>query len=331
MTIKRLVILISGILIISAWFSGNVCALSIVADDSENIAGTTLIQDSLSVTSVAVDNAAAGSSKDESLAERLQRPDIARVISLQKIFWALVVGIISWLVINFLIRVTSAFGERHPNRRIAVKRLIPIIRIAGWTFVTYLIIVGVFQPPVETVFAFFASVGVAIGFASQDLLKNIFGGLVILFDRPFHVGDKIEVGKYYGEVLEIGLRSTRIVTADDSIVAVPNGEMMNQSISNSNSGESNCQVVAEFYLPLGTDTGKARSIATEAAKVSRYVYLNKPVVAVFFHEVEGPRTYIKMRLKAYVSDIRDEFAFKSDMSELVIREFLKEGLLEEGW
>ena len=271
------------------------------------------------------------SSAETGLMERIGRPDLGRIISIRKIFWAVVIGVVAWIILNFLISITEAFGERNPNRRITVKRLIPIIRIAGWTFVTYIIIMGVFQPPVETVFASFASIGVAIGFASQDLLKNIFGGLVILFDRPFHVGDKIEAGKYYGEVTEIGLRSTRIVTADDSVVAVPNGEMMNQSISNSNSGESNCQVVAEFYLPLGTDTVKARNIAVEAAQVSRYVYLNKPVVAVFFHEVEGPRTYIKMRLKAYVSDIRDEFAFKSDMTELVIREFLKEGILEEGW
>jgi MscS family membrane protein len=265
------------------------------------------------------------------IGERLNRPDIGRVISIQKIFWAVVVLMLAWLVIKFLISVTAAFGERRPSRRIAVKRMIPVIRIVGWTFVVYIIIVGVFQPPIETIIAFFASIGVAIGFASQDLLKNIFGGLVILFDRPFHVGDKIEVGKYYGEVIEIGLRSTRIVTADDSVVAVPNGEMMNHSISNSNSGESNCQVVAEFFLPLGTDLDKARSIALEAAQVSKYIYLNKPVVVVFFHEVNGPRTYVKMRLKAYVSDIRDEFVFKSDMSELVIREFLKEGILEEGW
>lgn len=271
------------------------------------------------------------SSVETELRDRIGSPDLGRIISVRKIFWACVIGVLSWIILNFIIRITEAFGERNPNRRITVKRLIPIIRIAGWTFVTYIILMGVFQPPVETVFAFFASIGVAIGFASQDLLKNIFGGLVILFDRPFHVGDKIEVGKYYGEVLEIGLRSTRIVTADDSVVAVPNGEMMNQSISNSNSGESNCQVVAEFYLPLGTDTVKARNIAVEAALVSRYVYMNKPVVAVFFHEVEGPRTYIKMRLKAYVSDIRDEFVFKSDMTELVIREFLKEGILEKGW
>lgn len=262
---------------------------------------------------------------------QLGSPNIAKVVSVPKIFWTVVVGLVSWFVINFLIRVVGAIGERNPKRRLTVKRLIPVIRIAGWTFVIYVIIVGVFQPPIETVIAFFASVGVAVGFASQDLLKNIFGGLVILFDRPFQVGDKIEVGSYYGEVLEIGLRSTRIVTSDDSVVTVPNSEMMNQSISNSNSGESNCQVVAEFFLPPSTDTAKARSIAIEAAQVSRYIYLNKPIVVVFVHETNQHRTHLKMRLKAYVSDIRDEFAFKSDMTELVMAEFIKAGIMPAQW
>ena len=98
----------------------------------------------------------------------------------------------------------------------------------------------------------------AIGFASQDILKNVFGGVIILIERPFNVGDKIEVTGQYGEVLEVGLRSTRIVTADDSIVVIPNGELMSKSISNSNSGEPNCQVVAEIYLPIDVDTMKAR-------------------------------------------------------------------------
>jgi MscS family membrane protein len=314
------------LLISLALFSGMVC-LAVPEVVSPDLSG--LISDSsVNRSVVAVSDSLSGF---PSRLERMGRPELDKVISFRKIFWTILIILVSWVMINFIVRITSLLGERHPGKSIALKRLVPVIRIAGWTIITYIIIVGVLQPPVETVFAFFASVGVAVGFASQDLLKNIFGGLVILFDRPFHVGDKIEVGRYYGEVLEIGLRSTRIVTADDSVVAVPNGEMMNQPISNSNSGASNCQVVAEFFLPLGVDTGKARTIAVEAAQVSRYVYLNKPVVAVFFHEVNGPRTYIKMRLKAYVSDIRDEFAFKSDMTELVVREFQKEGILEEGW
>ena len=150
---------------------------------------------------------------------------------------------------------------------------------------------------------------------------------MILFDRPFQVGDKIEVGEHYGEVKEIGLRSTRIVTKDDSLVSIPNAEVVNKAVSNSNAGEANCQVVAEVYLPIDVDTNKARQLAIEAAQVSQYIYLNKPIAVVFINEVKEHRSYLKMRLKAYVSDIRYEFAFQSDMTEIVIREFMQEGLI----
>ena len=186
---------------------------------------------------------------------------------------------------------------------------------------------GVFQPPAATLIAVAASLGIAIGFAAQDIFKNIFGGIMILFDRPFQVGDKIEAGQYYGEVVKIGLRSTRIVTADDSLVSIPNGDIMTRSVSNSNTGEANCQVVAEIYLPITVDTEKVRQIATEAAQVSKYIYLDKPIAVLFFNEVKERRSYFKMRLKAYVMDIRYEFSFKSDMTELVIKELLKQKII----
>ncbi|MDZ7605681.1 MAG: mechanosensitive ion channel [Cyclobacteriaceae bacterium] len=178
-----------------------------------------------------------------------------------------------------------------------------------------------------TIITFSASVAVAVGFASQDILKNIFGGIMIIFDQPFKVGDKIEIGSFYGEVIEIGLRSTRIVTPDDSVVSVPNAEVMNQSVSNANTGEPNCQVVAEFYLPIDIDIARVRKIAIEGAQVSRFIYLDKPIVALFFQEIFEERSYLKMRLKAYVMDIRYEFAFKSDMTELVIGALLAEGII----
>lgn len=150
---------------------------------------------------------------------------------------------------------------------------------------------------------------------------------MILFDRPFQVGDKIAIGDHYGEVVKIGLRSTRIVTPDDSLVTVPNGDVMSQQVSNSNSGEPNCQVVSEIYLPITVNTEQVRQIATEAAQTSRYIYLNKPITILFFNEVKERRSYYKMRVKAYVMDIRYEFNFKSDMTEIVIRELLKNNII----
>ena len=248
-------------------------------------------------------------------------------IPLSKIFWSLVVFIIGYFFTRFATRLLELFAERSTGHRITLKSLIPVIRIVGWIVVIFIIIAGVIAPKIETLWALTASVGVAVGFASQDILKNIFGGIMILLDTPFKVGDKIEIGSYYGEVVEIGLRSTRIVTPDDSLVSIPNGELMNQSVSNSNAGELDCQVVAEIFLPLEIDTEVVRRIATEAAQTSRYVYLNKGITVLFFNEIKDRRSYLKMRLKAYVMDIRYEFIFKSELTEVVIRELLREEII----
>jgi small-conductance mechanosensitive channel len=119
----------------------------------------------------------------------------------------------------------------------------------------------------------------------------------------------------------------RIVTADDSMVSIPNSEIVNQSVSNSNSGEFNCQVVAEFYLPVGIDLVRLKKIAFMAAAVSRYIYLSKPIAVIIKNEIHQGRSLLKMRLKAYVLDLRYEFAFASELTELVIQQLLKEKLI----
>ncbi len=254
---------------------------------------------------------------------------LGEIISFQNIFWSLIILIATYFLIKALVVIIERFAEKSTNYRITLKSLSPFVRIIGWTVAIIWIVEGVFELDNDTLFAFLASAGLAIGFASQDILKNIFGGIMILFDKPFQVGDKIEVGAIYGEVKEIGLRSTRIVTKDDSLVSVPNAEVVNTAVSNSNAGEANCQVVAEIYLPIDTDTNAARLVATEAAQISRYIYLNKPITVLFFNEVMERKSYLKMIVKAYVSDIRNEFAFKSDMTEIIMKEFLKEGIFKK--
>lgn len=250
------------------------------------------------------------------------------LFSAGKIFISLVILVLIWLLIRLVRIILEKLAERSTGHRIRIKGMIPVASILLWSLASYLIIVDVFGPSRETLVAGMASVGVAIGFAAQDLVKNVISGLVILFDSPFSVGDKIEVGSYYGEVTQIGLRSTKIVTPDDSLITIPNNEVMAKGVSNSNAGEPNCQVVAEIFLPPNIDTIRVRKIAIEAAQVSKYIYLNKPIAVLFFNEVKEGRPFLKMRLKAYVLDIRSEFAFKSDMTELVMRELFKKELLD---
>ncbi|MDW3197654.1 MAG: mechanosensitive ion channel [Cytophagales bacterium] len=256
-------------------------------------------------------------------------PPIQELISFPKIFWSLVLALIGYLFIRFSIKTLVLFAERNARYRITIRSFIPVVKIFGWITVVFLIVAGIFQPPAATLLAFSASIGVAVGFASQDILKNIFGGIVILLDRPFKSGDKIEVGGHYGEVVEIGLRSTRIITPDDNLVSVPNSEIMNHSVSNANAGESNCQVSAEVFLPLNADLQRAKEIGIEAAKVSTFIYLNKPVGVIFTQELlPAGKTMIKMKIKAYVSDIRDEFRFKSELVERATKTLLEEKLIK---
>lgn len=248
--------------------------------------------------------------------------------SFGKIFWTIVLVLATILFLKYFTRLMEAISERWTNLRITIKSIIPVIRISSWTLIIYIIIAEVFAPPIETLLAVTASAGIAIGFASQDILKNIFGGIMILLDRPFKVGDKIEIGGHYGEVIRIGLRTVRIVTPDDSLVSIPNSDIVSQSVSNANAGESNCQVVAEFYLPAHVDLSKVRQVAYRAAAISRYVYLNKPIAIIFKNEAHGRRSLVKMRLKAYVLDIRYEFVFATEMTEIVMTELLTKGMVK---
>lgn len=256
-------------------------------------------------------------------------PNLSEIFSISKIIWSIIFLVIGYFVIRIITKVLELIAERSTTYRITLKGFVPLVRILAWVILITIIIAAIFHPPAAAIVTLSASIGVAVGFAAQDILKNIFGGIVILFDRPFVVGDKIEVGSYYGEVVNIGLRSTRVVTPDDSLVSIPNSEIMNSSVSNSNNGEPNCQVVAEIYLPVDIDTMKVRAIAIQAAQVSKQIYLNKPITVLFFNEVKDRKSYLKMRLKAYVSDIRGEFGFKSEMTELVMSALFEQQLISK--
>ena len=262
--------------------------------------------------------------KDEVGIDRIK--DLSGV---EKILVALIILLVGFYLIKLITRILIFFDKRSPRRKIPFKGIVPIIRLLGWSIIIYLILTFLIQKPSDILIGISVFVGIAVGLASQDILKNIFGGIMILIDRPFRVGDKIKVGDYYGEVVVIGLRFTRIVTDNDSVVNIPNSDTMNQPVANSNSGEPNCQVVAEVFLPIDIDTVAVREIALEVARISKYVYLNKPISVLFFNEVKERRSYLKMRLKAYVMDIKYEFEFKSEMTELIIRELINEGILKK--
>ncbi len=244
------------------------------------------------------------------------------------IFWSIVVLAIFHFAIRAVIWILETMAERSVTQRLTFKWLIPITRMLLWGVAAYLIVRTIFGITAQGLLAAGAALGVALGFAAQDLLKNVFGGLIVVFDQPFQVGDKIRVGGTYGEVVSIGLRSTRIVTADDDAVSVPNSQVVEEQVANANSGKLNCQVVTNLYLPGRVDERKAREIAFEAAVNSKYVFLEKPIQV--FIEDEFHTTFVtRVKVRAYVLDPRFEFLLRSDITERARDGFRAAGLAPE--
>jgi MscS family membrane protein len=74
--------------------------------------------------------------------------------------------------------------------------------------------------------------GLAIGFGAQKTIENLFGGIMVISDKPVNVGDVCKVGEYIGTVEDIGIRSTRIRTLERTVVSVPNGQLANMILEN---------------------------------------------------------------------------------------------------
>ncbi|MEX2260449.1 MAG: mechanosensitive ion channel domain-containing protein [Bryobacteraceae bacterium] len=232
----------------------------------------------------------------------------------------------SWLIIQWMARLLEFLSESAPRARFFFKRLEPVTRIAIW-FAAIFVCFDLLAPSRETFFAAMASVGIALGLGAQDLVKNVVGGLVILTDRPYQLGDRVRIGAAYGEIHHIGLRSTKLTTPDDTRVTIPNADVLVEHVYNANSGLLDCQVVTDLYLPPATDAAAALRIGHEAALTCPYLLAKKPI-AVQVMDGFSDQPYLKLRIKAYVYDHRHEPAMISDITARAKGELLKQRLLE---
>ena len=158
-------------------------------------------------------------------------------------------------------------------------------------------------------------------------MASLVAGLMIMFDRPFQVGDRVEFGGEYGDIVAIGLRSVKLRTLGDSIVTIPNNMFLNHVTSCGNYGVLDMQVVMDFLIGVDQDPNRARAIVREAAVTSRYAHLPKPVVVRVNQVVEGSYLAIRIRLKVYVLDTQYEKALETDVTLRVVEAFRKASIL----
>lgn len=219
--------------------------------------------------------------------------------------------VVAWLFASTARWVLRSVAERAPQRlRLPVLRLIPLLRLAIGIAAFVVIVPILVEPTFRNVVAIIATVSLALAFALKDYASSLVAGLVTIVEGPYQPGDWINVGGTYGEVKLIGLRAVHIVTSDDNEVIIPHARLWSSSISNSTSGSHSVLCVADFYLHPDHDAEAARLRLVEVGEASAYL---KPATKISIVVREKPwGTHYK--LKAYVRESREQFAFVSDLT-----------------
>ena len=142
--------------------------------------------------------------------------------------------------------------------------------------------------------------GLAVAFALQPTLANIFGGVTLILDKTISVGDTVEIDQYSGKILDIGIRSTKIKTWDNEVVIMSNGKLVNADIKNKTKPDLNIRVVVPFSIAYGSDVVKAKKIVMNLIKEVDGV-ISDPAPWIWFTEMADSSLNLKAHF--FVDDL----------------------------
>lgn len=187
-----------------------------------------------------------------------------------RVVLALVVFLIGAQLIKFVCKIFKKSLERGNADVGVIQFLGSFVKIALYVILIFFLATG-FGLDAASVVALLGSAGVAIGLAIQGSLSNLAGGVLILLLRPFKVGDYIIAGNgNEGTVTEMQIFYTKLVTADNRLVIIPNGELSNSSMINASAMEQR-----RIDIPVGisydADIRTARSVLMKVLEDDDYV------------------------------------------------------------
>ncbi len=211
--------------------------------------------------------------------------DLATWARLERLTWqhvalALTVLIAANLVSVLLRGLLRRIAERaSAQRRLSILRTLPTVRLLIGAAALIVVVPIFVEPTFRNALAVLASVGLALAFAFKDYGGSLVAGVVTVLENNYQPGDWIELGGAYGEVKSIELRATRIVTADDTEVIVPNSRIWSGSIANATSGQRSLLCVA-FYLQPDHDAVGVRRRLAEVAEGGSYLKADTPISVI---------------------------------------------------
>ena len=171
--------------------------------------------------------------------------------------------------------------------------------------------------------------GLALSFAAKDTLSNLIAGFLLILDQPFQVGDRIEIWgaprntASWGDVVEIGLRATKIKTTDNLIVVIPNAEIMQRDIVNYTSSGDHIRLRVPIGIGYDADVEKAKELVRQvAASIEGVMEKPAPVVIIRRFGDSG----VDLEARVWVRDARQRRDVEDELTDGVKTAFDANGI-----
>jgi small-conductance mechanosensitive channel len=245
-------------------------------------------------------------------------------------FFALLVFLGSWaayaLVMAFLAASLRGVSPRGGSGA-GVTDFTPIIgRVlkAALLGIALIMVLDHFGVNVSGILATAGIASLAVALAAQDTIANMIGGFCLVADKSLRPGDRVELpdGKM-GDVLDIGLRTTRLLTLDDTTLIVPNSELAKSRIVNYSYPTTRMAVQQKLGIAYGSDMEKVKRVLGGIAANDPDV-LKEPKPAVYF--MDFGESQLNLVFFYWIANYRDQFVITDRMNVAIHRQFAEENI-----
>jgi small-conductance mechanosensitive channel len=166
----------------------------------------------------------------------------------------------------------------------------------------------------------FGLLSVGIGFGLQNIVSNFISGLILLFERPVKIGDRVTVGDTQGDVLSINMRSTTIRSLNNISIIVPNSDLITTQVINWSHGDPKVRLDVDIGVSYESDLDSVLKTLQEIASENQDV-LKKPEPEVIFMNF-GDSSW-NFQLRVWLKDPYDYYRIRSDINCSIVRKFRK--------
>ena len=254
-------------------------------------------------------------------------PEFAKYSS--GIFYLLIIAQIALTLMRMVSLAAAAYLSRYFDNRISGTKeefyplLIRVTKLVIF-FIALIIVLKHFNQDVQSLVVSLGVGSLAIALAAQETLSNMIAGFVIMTDRPFRVGDRIQLSSgEKGDVYEIGLRSTKLMTFDNTLIILPNAEIIKGKVVNLTYPTPVTRVRVVVGVAYGSDIDKVKNILVEACRANANVLEDPPPIAYFLNFGDSS---LDFQVTCFVPDWRLEWSTAEEIRLYIDKRFREEGV-----